>query len=312
MMNHASSRKEASADGFILVAVLWILLALAALASVFAIYVANTEVAVSVNDDSVQAEALVSASLELTAYKLVTTRREDRPTRGAFSFHLGRANVDVDFRSEAARVDLNMAPKELLAGLFTALGASFDDAQQYADRIIGWRTAPATDAPDKEASLYRAAGLNYGPRGGPFGDVAELSLVLGIPKALVEAAWPYVTIYSGRAEVNILDAAPTVLAAIPGMTPTRLTAFLGERGSLDAQSASAQLGSSQSLVTTEGSKAMRVTVRVRFDSGRKIVSQTVILVGGSEKPYRVLWWQDDINVKSGLSPAAAPVFARGA
>ena len=300
-----------ASDGFIVIAVLWILLALAALVSVFAVYVANTELAVSVNDDSVQAQALVSASLELTAYRLVTTRREDRPTRGAFSFRLGRANADVDFRSEAARVDLNMAPKELLSGLFTALGASYDNAQQYADRVIGWRTAPSADATDKETSLYRAAGLPYGPRGGPFGDIAELSLVLGIPPALVEAAMPYVTVYSGRAEINIRDAAPIVIAAIPGMTPARLTTFLGGASALAAQSDTAQLGDLQNMVTTEGSKAMRVTVRVRFDSGRRIVSQAVILVGGSEKPYRVLWWQDDIEAQSAASADAELVPARG-
>jgi general secretion pathway protein K len=302
--------RQRADDGFIVVAVLWILLALAALVSVFAIYVANTELAVSVNDDSVQAEALVSASLELTAYKLVTIRREDRPTHGAFSYRLGRANVDVDFRSEAARIDLNKAPKELLAGLFTALGASYDNAQDYADRVIGWRTAPSTDTADKEVSLYRAAGLNYGPRGGPFGDAAELALVLGLPPALVEAAMPYVTIYSGREEVNILDAAPIVLAAVPGMTPARLSTFLGERGGLDGQSATTQLGDMQNAVTTEGSKAMRVTVGVRFDSGRRIVSQAVILVGGREKPYRVLSWQDDIDMQGATSPLA-PAFARG-
>jgi general secretion pathway protein K len=309
MMSGGYSHRGTTSDGFIVVAVLWILLALAALASVFAIYVANTELAVSVNDDSVQAEALVAASLELTAYKLVTIRREDRPTRGAFSFRLGRANVDVDFRSEAARIDLNMAPKELLAGLFTALGASYDNAQGDADRVIGWRTAPTTDAPDKEASLYRAAGLNYGPRGGPFGDVAELTLVLGLPPALVEAAMPYITVYSGRAEVNILDAAPLVLAAIPGMTPSGLAGFLGQRGSLDAQSAATQPAAMQNFVTTQGGKAMRVTVGVRFDSGRRIFSQAVILVGGSEKPYRILFWQDDIDTQS--MPGAAPAFARG-
>jgi general secretion pathway protein K len=309
MMRLGYSHRDTASDGFIVVAVLWILLALAALASVFAIYVANTELAVSVNDDSVQAEALVAASLELTAYKLVTIRREDRPTQGTFSYRLGRANVDVDFRSETARIDLNMAPKELLAGLFTALGAPYDNAQDYADRVIGWRTAPATGTPDKEASLYRAAGLNYGPRGGPFGDVAELTLVLGLPPALVEAAMPYVTVYSGRAEINIRDAAPTVLAAIPGMTPSGLTTFFGQRGSLDAQSDATQSGSLQNFVTTEGGKATRVTVGVRFDSGRRIVSQAVILVGGSQKPYRVLSWQDDIDVPS--MPGAAPAFARG-
>ena len=41
-------------DGFIIVAVLWILIALATLASVFSIYLANSAVAIAVKDDTVQ------------------------------------------------------------------------------------------------------------------------------------------------------------------------------------------------------------------------------------------------------------------
>src|SRR5262249_18570185 len=204
----AHNPPQSDRAGFIVVAALWILAALATLASVYAVYVANTAVAVSINDDSIQAEALVAASLELAAYQVSSIRREERPPRGRFAFRMGRANVAVEFCSEAARIDLNAASKPLLAGLFGALGAHPADADQYADRIIGWRTAPSSGTPDKEASLYRAAGLNYGPRGAPFAHAAELSLVVGLPPALVERAMPLVTVYSGKEGINVVDAAP--------------------------------------------------------------------------------------------------------
>src|SRR5919198_4114932 len=142
--------KQAASDGFVLVAVLWILSAFAALAAIYSIYVANTAMAVAGSDDAVEAEALMSASLELTAYQLIDMPEESRPTRGAFNFRLGRANVAVEFCSEAARIDLNEAPKELLSGLFVALGAQQDEAAQYADRIIGWRTTPQNGAQNTE------------------------------------------------------------------------------------------------------------------------------------------------------------------
>src|SRR5262249_60546924 len=70
-MGHArgASRQKGSA-GFILVAVLWILAALATLAAIFSIYLANTAVSLSVNDNDIQTEALVYAGLELTAYQV--------------------------------------------------------------------------------------------------------------------------------------------------------------------------------------------------------------------------------------------------
>src|SRR5262245_45193983 len=99
--------KRARSEGFILVAVLWIVGALATLATAYSIYVANTAIAVAVNDDAVQIEGLVSAGIELAAYQLLAVKGEDRPTRGEFAFRLGRANVVVEFCSEAARIDLN-------------------------------------------------------------------------------------------------------------------------------------------------------------------------------------------------------------
>ena len=74
------SIKPSARDGFIIVAVLWILVALAALASIYSIYINNSALAVSVMDDGLQAEALVSAGLELTAYRLAVPKETQRGT----------------------------------------------------------------------------------------------------------------------------------------------------------------------------------------------------------------------------------------
>ena len=84
-----------TSDGFIVVAVLWILGALATLASIYAVYVINTATSMSVNDDRLQAEALVTAALELTAYRVTAAGTDNRPSRGEFLFRQGNANVAV-------------------------------------------------------------------------------------------------------------------------------------------------------------------------------------------------------------------------
>lgn len=286
-------------DGFIVVAVLWMLGILAALISIYAIYVANAAVSLSVNDDRVQAEALISAALELTAYQLTSVDEKSRPTHGDFAFRMGRSNVAVEFRSEAARIDLNAAPKELLAGLFAALGARYADAEYYADRIIGWRSkgGEAKD-PDQETAAYRTAGLNYAPRQAPFASVSELWLVLGLPQALVERALPFVTVFSGIATVDVLDARSEVVASLPGMTADRLYAVLSQRGTgpQNAQFVLGLLGPAQGAATAEGSKATRVTVRIGFDNGRRVRAEAVILpVADADEPFRILSWQDDFD-----------------
>jgi general secretion pathway protein K len=297
--------RKQNADGFILVAVLWIIAALATLATIFSVYVINTATAFTVHDERLQAEGCARAAIELAVYQLIANppgaqqgAQQSMPTRGRFVFRVGNAQVTTDFNSETARIDLNAAPKELLAGLFAALGAAPNDAQAYADRIIAWRSPPSANIADNEASNYRAAGVIYAPRGSQFPHTGELGLVLGIPDLMVERALPFLTVYSGRPQINILDAAPQVIAALPGIAPARLQAVLAARNAApqDAQALVESLGAAQALATTQGGKSVRVTARIAFDSGQRMTTEVVIfLTDNGTEPYRILTWRDDID-----------------
>jgi general secretion pathway protein K len=285
-------------DGFAVVAVLWIVGALATLAAIYAAYIINTTQAFAANDDRIRAEAAVSAALALTATQLDTPKDKPAPGRGHFAFRLGRAHVVVNFISEAARIDLNTAPKPLLAGLFTALGATTAQADSYAEAIVAWRTPPKSDGADKEVSLYRAAGLSYDPRQAPFASTAELWLVRGLPLQLVARALPYVTVFSGQAGIDLRDAAPMVIAALPGMTPDRLTAVLRQRQAdpNDDKALVALLGPLQGAIAAKAGKTTRVNVRIHFNDGRDVQAEAVINVeAGTDGPYRVLSWHDDLD-----------------
>jgi general secretion pathway protein K len=294
-------------DGFIVVAVLWMLAALATLATIYAVYVTNTATALGVNDDRLKAEALVTAGLELTAHQL--TASPELPPRGTFGFRLGGATMTVDFQTESGRVDLNTASKELLAGLFVSLGVRREAAENYADRIVGWRSPP-TEGQDQEASDYRMAGLKYPPRGAKFPHVDELSLVLGLPPELIERAIPFLTVYSGQPGINVLAAAPQVVGALPGMSPDRLYAILAQRQTARPDTAviASLLGPSQSYATTESNRSMRVNIRIQFDNGRQMSSEVVVLlIDDGPEPYQILSWRDAVDYASedaGRRPAS--------
>ena len=304
MTSAAPNVGHKSDDGFILVAVLWILGGLAVLAAIYALYVVNAAVSVDVNNDRIQADASVSGALELTAYYLGAVKPQERPSSGSFNFRVGSSNVAVEFVSEAARIDLNSAPKEMLAGLFRVLGAPARDADYNADRIVGWRTPAvslnldADQGNDKETRVYRNAGLTYNPRLAPFANAQELWLVAGLPPVLVERAMRFVTVFSGLPAVNVMDAAPEVIAALPGMTPDLLDAVLKQRTAQpnDATPVMQPLGPAQSGVTTRASNATRVMVHVGLPKGRRINAEAVILLlQDAEEPYRVLSWTDDFD-----------------
>jgi len=287
--NFGTQRK--ASGGFISVAVLWILGALSVLVSVYAVYVRNTAAAFATYDNRLKAEALVSAALELTAYRQQKGAAPSRPSQGSFGFRLGQANVEVEFHSEAARIDLNAAPKPLLAGLFMTLGTRPEDAEIYADRVIAWRTARATDQ-DTEASAYRMSRLGYQPRGGKFPHPNELALVRDLPVSLVERALPFVTAYSGNAQINVLDAAPEVIASLPGMTQDDLNVFLARRQASPENAKQLLPGSAQQYATLEGGQTFRVKVRT-FDGGHKESAEVVVLFfDDGDQPYSVLSWRE--------------------
>jgi general secretion pathway protein K len=294
------------ARGFIVVAVLWILAALSALVLIYLTYVTNTAVMIAGSADRVQTEALVGAGVELAALQLVGRPEAERQTSGTFNARVGAGRVFVTFRSEAARIDLNAASKGLLTGLMVALGANPSSAAGYADRILAWRAPTELGDSDPENSFYRTSGAAYFPRHAPFPVPEELWLLLGVPPTIIERMLPFVTVFSNVPAVNVLDAAPQVLAALPNMTPERLQSLLRLRNApgLDPQSLAGMVGGEG--VTLGGSSAYRVAVDVELPDGRRSAGEVVILLLESgDEPYRVLSWR---NASDGsTAPQRAPL-----
>jgi general secretion pathway protein K len=302
--------------GFVLIAVLWILAALATLASIYSSYTVNTAAASRVADDRVQAEASIRAGVEMAVLRLLALPEAARPARSGFDMRVGRTGLAVRFRSEAARIDLNAAPADVLAGLFEAVGVDSARAETFAERVVGWRTkakaapndnAAGADGRDdkaaKEDKLYSTQHMPYPPRHAPFDNALELSLLPGISLAVVERVLPFVTVFSGRPEVDVSSADPTVLTALPGITPQILGAVLNARVNNpgDANALLALLGPAKPHATADRSKAFRASIAVEFDNGRRVHAEVVFRLkdqGAKDQgddPYDLLFWRDDFD-----------------
>jgi general secretion pathway protein K len=338
--------------GFVLVAVLWILAALAALASIYSSYTINTAAASHVADDRVQAEASIRAGVEMAVFRQLALPQKATLPQGGFDLRVGRTSVAVRFRSESARIDLNAAPLDLLTGLFTAVGVDSTRAQTFAERVVGWRTKAATsagansasaganaagdgaeDKAAKEDKLYSEQHMPYPPRHAPFDNALELSLLPGISLAVVERVLPFVTVFSGRSGVDVSIADPTVLSALPGMTPQILGAVINARVTNpgDGRALLELLGPAKASATTDASKTFRASIAVEFDNGRRVHAEVVFrlkdqgaknqgpkTLGASDQsasnqsakdqsangqsardqdaePYELLYWRDDFD-----------------
>ena len=312
-LSRSATRAEA---GFVLVAVLWILAALATLASIYSSYTVNTAGASRVADDRVQAEASIRAGVEMSVFRQLALPEKARPARGGFDMRVGRTGVAVRFRSEAARIDLNAAPADLLAGLFTAVGVDSSRAETFAERVVGWRTKAQAgaganvaggdgkdDRAAKEDKLYSEQHMPYPPRHAPFDNTLELSLLPGVSLAVVERVLPFVTVFSGRPEVDVSSADPTVLSAFPEMTPQILGAVLNARVNDpgDGTALVALLGPAKARATTDRSKAFRASISVEFDNGRRVHAEVVFRLKDQgakdqgDEPYELLYWRDDFD-----------------
>ena len=168
--------------------------------------------------------------------------------------------------------------------------------------------------------------MPYPPRHAPFDNALELSLLPGISLAVVERVLPFVTVFSGRADVDVSSADPTVLSALPKMTPQILGAVLNARVSDpgDGHALLELLGPAKSHATVEASKAFRASIAVDFDNGRRVHAEVVFRLndqgaapggkdqggkdqgkeqGGKDQnandqdaePYELLYWRDDFD-----------------
>jgi general secretion pathway protein K len=296
-------RPKASEQGFVIVAVLWILIALSSLAMIFSVYLSASARAMAVSDTALQQEALVSAAVELAAYQLTLVSDDARPAHGAFHFRMDDADVAVTFTSEAARLDLNFAPKDVLAAFFAGLGAGKAVAVEDAERVVGWRTRPVPGGANDEEARYAA--LGYPPRQSLFVDVHELALVVGLSPALIDRALPFVTIFNGSPAIDASIAAPEVVAAFDKKAGAANDPFGGQMAAGSSLLADADPSAPpKSAAPAAKSPCYRVQMTIGFANGRRTASDVVIALGDKAEPYRVLAWQDDVN------PGNAPVVRR--
>jgi general secretion pathway protein K len=219
-------------------------------------------------------------------------------TGGRFSDLTGAAGlaqtgltVDVVARNEGTRVDLNAAAPELLAGIFGVVGVDQRRAEYYARVIVDRRRDPKQPAERRRQVAV--------PAQGPFEHVRELDRLREIPPEVVRAIEPFVTVTSLDARVAVLTAPREVVAALPGMDPGRIEAFLADRVAWSGkfETLMRRYGIAQDHVSREGSSATRLTMAVRIGSHRIRGYEVVVAtLPGDEEPYRFLAWNGNAPV----------------
>ncbi len=218
--------------GAALLLVLWILALMTGLIAVFALSARTEGLQGRFLARSTAARYAAETGLELAALHLQgadPTQRwvpDGRPNRVDFEGYV----LEVRVLDESAKVDLNVAPNDLLVGLMTAVGADYDRARQLAGAIADFRDPDNLLSPEggAEDPQYAAAELPYGAKDRPFETVTELRQVLGMDEALYQKLLPHVTVYTGLARPNPTFASLVVLKAL-GLPPDQVALIQAQR-----------------------------------------------------------------------------------
>jgi general secretion pathway protein K len=291
--------------GMILLTVLWTIALLSALAMAAAVTFRGFAGVASVGRDQVQGEALLTAGLEVAAGNVASLG--DKPlTEREVTINLSTGLVRAHFSDEGGRIDVGKAPAAVLASLLRFVGASQEDAQAVAQRIVQWRrqlNGPGTDTgagPPNRLNTGRSAGAappnglaNKPDEQQPFADLRDLAQVAGMAPEWLAAMAPLATVF-GSETVNPLTASARVIAALPGVNNVQLEAFLAARRSnpTDADRLIAMFGSGQSYLAAKPQRVVAVELAAALPDGYATLAHAIIvLLPQDSQPYRVLVWK---------------------
>jgi general secretion pathway protein K len=190
--------------------------------------------------------------------------------------------MQVRVQDELGRIDLNNADGSLLIGLFQSVGLDAQAASALVDKILDWRdSSPLKRLNGAKDPEYRAAGLPYRPRNGPFQSVDELKLVMGMTPELFRAVEPAVTVYSGRPSIDPQVATPEALRALPTMDAQKVATLVAARAARPATSALPLIG-----------RAFGIRVDIERPMG---VQHREAVVRLTDHPQQIFWllsWKD--------------------
>ncbi|MDJ0980552.1 MAG: type II secretion system protein GspK [Kiloniellales bacterium] len=198
--------------------------------------------------------------------------------------------VQISIQSEAGKIDLNAARDDLLIGLLRANGV--EQPGVLIDRIADYRDADQDRRPQgAEDADYDAAGLSQGAKDAPFESVEELQQVLGVSRSLYDRLAPALTVYSEARGIDPLTAPAAALRALPEIDPSVIEALLVERQAEDPDLV-ALLGDFEAYLAGPGSLVYSISSEAVTQAGARFRREAIVaLVPGSDRPFRVFRWK---------------------
>ena len=326
--------------GSALLTVLWLSVALFAIAFTVAHMVRAEVDRVGTDADSLRARYLAQGGVERALLWIEwggagAHRLDGRPfyqapsPRMHFEFPSGEANVELI--PESSKLDVNHAALPDLAAVMLAAGAPRDQAMAIAQAIVDWREGDPRSITGFD-QFYLAQQPSFRSPHASFREIEEVALVRGMTPELFYGGYrrapggglfPYggvrdcLSVYGAASQFDVNTVSPTLLLAI-GLPPDAVSAIVNMRNtapirSMDQLGSLRENGSAAARLTNDTGSVwtLRATGRLRYADGRySEVQRTVAALvkffrQGTTPPHQILRWYDEAPP----APAARPLPA---
>ena len=335
-------RRLATEEGVILIALLWILVALSVIALSFS-RESFVEVAAARNTQSLEkAYFIARAGIESTIYQLIQRRLNPSVRQAGFqetpdpidlgfvTGSLDGGSYRVEIQDESGKININTVSEEQLRLLIEASGINEQDGDVIADSILDWRDGDTLYRLNgAEDDYYQSLDPPYDARNGRIETIEELLLIRGItadyfyghPERTPDGSVIYkyglsrfLTVYSTRSQsrINVNYAPLPVLLSIPGM-PLQAAKMIYERRLTQpfknladvTREIPAPLGAnvlSRLSVEQTGVFTLTASAQAENSRARRIIRAVVTLSRGNNSEYRTLYWNENVPYFEGMAP----------
>lgn len=275
-------------QGMALIIVLWLIVLLSVMAAGHARNVHTDTKLASRQVEVAKARGLAEAGINHVILEMLADNStHEIPIDGTvFAIEVYDTTVTLAVRKASGLVDLNAAKADLLDAVLEACGVQDGRRPALIDAILDWRDGDKlTHLNGIEDKDYLAAGLPWTSRDAAFVSIDELKYLPGVDQDLFERMAPLVTVYSGRAGIDLENAPPILVSTMVGDQISPATQRDGGAGAANRRkrqlgtfhiyasvaAGSGTVASIEAVVTTSRSVGKPVTIREWREPPRQVL-----------------------------------------
>jgi general secretion pathway protein K len=282
--------------GFALLLVIWVLAILAVVAAGFAAGTRSQTRLTRNLLEAARARALAKAGIARATDALLEAdpRARWRADGTPYEMQFEGGAIHIRIADENGKVDLNLTPTEVLAGLCAELAIADDTCAALVDGVAARRRAAAPPAPP--SFRFNAPPPTPNRQDAAFTTVEELRQIPAVDVATFARLRPFITVYSQNGRIDPAVAPREVLLAIPGVDPAAVERLLATRGSGSPFAPPPTLPGAEAYLAPGQLQNATIIAEAKSPGGASFTERSVIaLTGQPLAPVQVLEWRQEVE-----------------